>query len=617
LDINCLMTLAIGGAIATGDYVEGAAVVFLFGLSEWLEHMATAKARNALKSLLELKPERATLVSTGKSIPVEHVSVGDRIMVLSGEKVPVDGIVEEGASTLDESALSGESRPVAKQKGSKVSAGTINIGGGYLEITASATSQNSTVARMVKLIEEANASRSKTEKRVEAFAKIYTPIVLISAVGFATVPWLFMSRESALKWLYTSLVLLVVSCPCALVISTPITYVCTLTTAATHGILIRGGEHLESLGSVASVGLDKTGTLTEGRFLVRESLGPFIGTRTNSEWPTLLACMAAVEQKSSHPVASALVAHCRAEGADMGREALDVHERSGEGVEARVGGLQVQVGSRRLAQRMGWLSTPDSLRKAAVAEPAPASTCLPSWRPMVFSRTNKSTLLDPEVEQQVNRMERLGYTVCYLGYNGRLAGIFGVADVPRVQAPSALKGLKALGVATVMLTGDRRQTAEAVAEQLGVSQVQAELLPEDKVAAVRQMKGERKNRALAGVAMVGDGVNDAAAMAASTVGVAMGASGTQVAVESAHVVLMDSDLNKLVMAIKLGRHAVWKIKQNIAFSVVSKVVMLAFTLAGYASLWGAIAVDVGAMLIVVLNSSAVLSQRKRSPKASH
>lgn len=607
LDINCLMTLATCGAVATGDYAEGAAVVFLFGLSEWLENMASASARNALRALLDMKPEEAILTD-GRRVPVEAVKVGDKLQVLSGGKVPVDGTVLSGSSTFDESALTGESRPVQKLKGSEVSAGTVNVGGGFLEIEATAVSSDSMVAKMVKLIEDANASRSRTEKRVEYFAKIYTPAVIFAALLLAVVPWFFVAEDAAWEYLYTALVLLVVACPCALVISTPMTYVCTLTTAASHGILIRGGEHLEAMGSVAVMGLDKTGTLTEGRFRVRQQLGPFMGQKDASEWPKLLSLMAAVEQKSHHPVAAALVAHCREGGAKLDRQAAEVVERPGEGVEAIVDGKVVNVGSRRLAQRMGWLNMTTDLRSAGRG--SSSACCFPS---LASARPLPS--LDPEIEKQVSVMEGQGFTVCYLGIDGCLAAIFGVADAPRAETPAAMRGLGELGIESVMLTGDRQKTAEVIAMQLGVGRVQAELLPQDKVSAVQALKKERSSfRWLGGVAMVGDGVNDAAAMAASTVGVAMGAAGTQVAVETAHVVLMDSDLTKLVLAVRLGRHAVGKIKQNIAFSIVSKAAMLVLTFSGFASLWGAILADLGAMLIVTVNSSTVMSMRKQIQK---
>jgi Cd2+/Zn2+-exporting ATPase len=611
LDINCLMIIASSGAVAIGDYSEAAAVVFLFGLSEWLEDIATAKARNALSSLLKMKPENATFAKSCKTVPVEQVKIGDVLAVRAGEKVPVDGSVIEGSSSVDEAALTGESAPVEKRKGAKVSAGSINVGGGYMEVECTAVAKHSAVARMVRLIEDAHASRSRTEKRVETFAKIYTPVVVIVALGLATVPWIFLDQEEALEWVYTALVLLVVSCPCALVISTPVTYVSTLSTAATHNILIRGGEHLETLGRIRAIGLDKTGTLTEGRFAVRKVLGPFAGQGVPQNMQQLLSLMAAVEQKSTHPVAAALVAHARSADASLAFKADDMVDTAGEGVSATVNGVSVQVGSRRLAKRMGWGMY--AAEKASKACLGPIASLFTS------STASPGDLM--QLDSDVQTMEESGYTVCYLGVAGQLALVFGVSDAPRPEAAQAVIELKKYGVETVMLTGDRQLTATAIAKMLGITNIRAELLPENKVEAVAQLKQDFRRRGCFGysegqVAMVGDGINDAAALAASSVGIAMGAAGTQVAMENAHVVLMDSDLLKLSMSVRLGRYAVTKIKQNITFAMVSKIVMLAITLAGYASLWGAILADLGAMLLVTLNASMVLGERKKAP-ANH
>merc|ERR1719272_601910 len=469
---------------------------------------------------------------------------------------------------------------------------------------------------MVRLIEDAHSSRSRTEKRVETFAKIYTPVIVFSAACLAIVPWFFMEKDEALEWVYTSLVLLVVSCPCALVISTPVTYVSALSAAATHNILIRGGEHLETLGRIRAIGLDKTGTLTEGRFAVRQVLGPFEGRGMPQKMEQLLSLMAAVEQKSTHPVAAALVAHARSEGADLSPKAEDMVDTAGEGVSATVKGRTVQVGSRRLAKRMGW---------GLFASEQATKSCLGPLASLFGNSPAKSQQSLMELDKDVQKMEESGYTVCYLGVAGHLALVFGVADAPRPEAAQAVIDLKKYGVETVMLTGDRQTTAKAIAKMLGVTNVRAELLPEDKVAAVTQMKKEFGRKGWlpcfasteGQVAMVGDGINDAAALAVSSVGIAMGAAGTQVAMENAHVILMDSDLLKLGRSVRLGRYTVTKIKQNIWFALISKVVMVAITLAGYASLWGAILADLGAMLIVTINASMVLGERKKKPKNAH
>jgi len=599
LDINCLMVMATAGALGIELYTEAAAVVFLFGMSEWFEALATGKSRSALESVLALRPETAILAGTGKVVRVEEVAVGDCLLVQPGERVPVDGRVVRGGTSIDESALTGESVPVEKGVDCPVSGGTLNVGGGYLEIEATTAAKDSAVARMVQLIEESHAHRSRTEKRIECFAGIYTPAVVVAAVMFAVVPWFLLEADEAVKWLYTALVLLVVSCPCALVISTPITYVSTLATAATHNVVIRGGEHLESLGRLRALAVDKTGTLTEARFRVRKVLGPF-GEDAKQRFPELLSLMAAVEQMSTHPLAVALVAHAHAEGADQTHDVADFRERAGYGVEATVRDVRVQVGNSRLAHDMGWLPR----AAAGGAEAAPAGPRSEGQFPR-------------EAQAQLDELERSGQTTCYLGIGGEPVAIFSVADAPRQEASEMLKSLRELNVSVWMLTGDRRPTAEAIASKLGITQVCPELLPEDKVRTVEELMG-RQPRGLVQhlcprgtTAMLGDGINDAASLAVVDVGIAMGAAGSQMAMENAQVILMDSDLRKVITAIKLGRQAVAKINQNIVFAVLSKVAMVVIAMAGYASLWGAIIADLGAMLIVTINSSLVLSQRRK------
>lgn len=591
LDINCLMTLSVAGAVGIGDFTEAAAVTFLFSLSEWLEGLASARSRKALSATLAMRPEEAVL-ATGQSVSAAQVRIGDRFIVRAGERVAVDGVVASGASAMDESMITGEPVPLRKRPGSPVRAGTINVGGRLLEIEATATVEDSTVARMVRLIEEAHALRSRTEALVQAFAKVYTPVVVVAAMLFASVPWIFLEREEAFRWLYTALVLLVVACPCAIVISTPITYVTVLTTAATHSVLIRGGECLETLGRVRTVCIDKTGTLSEGRFRVRDVLGPLGPDGPGLQ--RLLGLAASAERGSTHGIALALVAYAREQAASTDLRVEGLRERAGEGIEATVDGLRVQVGSRCLAERMGWVMGNGQ---------APAGP---------------TDVAELEVERRVGEMEAAAQTVCYLGVGGRLAAVFGVADVPRAEAKESVAALQSLGIEVVMLTGSRQKPALAMAAQLGIELVLSELLPEGKVRAVQDLKSRaavaRGCRSLLGrcskVAMVGDGINDAAALAAADVGVAMGAAGSDVALESSQVVLMDSDLRKLVMSIRLGHLAAAKIKQNIIFSLASKAVMVALTLAGFTSLWGAIIADLGSMLVVTVNASMVLGHRK-------
>jgi len=594
LDINSLMVIAACGAIFIGEYLESAAVVVLFSLSEWLEDKATSKVRNALTALLEMKPETAMSETTGKTVPIDSVQIGDCLSVAVGAKVPVDGEVVDGKSSTDESMLTGEARPVPKQIGSKVAAGCINVGGGHLVIKASAVAKDSAVAQIVELVKEAHACRSATEKRVEQFAKFYTPLVVGAALLMALTPWAFVDRKSALQWVHAALVLVVIACPCALVISTPITYVSTLAAAATHQVLIRGGEYLEELGSIAGICFDKTGTLTEGRFGVSSFFGTSDDFSGEISRVDLLGWVASVEQKSTHPIATALVAYAQNSGAIMNLQAVEFIEHAGLGVEAIVEGKHVRVGSQLFVT---------------------------SWKPCGDENETDVDSNERPVEAwaQIKKHKEFGHTVCYVGVDGHVAAIFSVTDAVRLEAFEAVATLQKLGVEPIILTGDCYSTAEAVASAVGIKTCRAELLPQDKVSVVSELQARkclepaaqqccRRSTGGTSVAMVGDGINDAAALAAANVGIAMGEKGTHVAIENAQVVLMDSDLRKLVLCVRLGRLAVKKIKQNIAFALVSKFMMVAMAIAGQACLWQAILADLGSMLVVTLNASSVLAE---------
>ena len=554
IDINTLMTLACAGAIGTGDWVEGAAVVSLFALSEWLQTQATEKARDAIKAVMELRPEEAELVD-GKLVKVEEVAIGALLAVRPGAKVPLDGVVRSGASYVDEASITGESRPVRKREGDKVQAGTINQSG-YLEVATTARAEDSAVARLVRLVEDAQAQRSPSELVIESFAKVYTPIVIFCALCLAVVPWFVTDEVTAKKWLYQALVLLVVACPCALVISTPLTYVCALATAAKKGMLIKGGAHLETLGRLSVLAIDKTGTLTEGRFQMRE-----LDVLSEKEFPRarVLGLIAAAEGRSSHPLAVAVVRTAKTEGVDIPRKVEDYKTLEAEGIACMVDGLQVHIGNRRLAKRLGWVSG------------------------------------DGGGDGRAEEWERSGCTVCWVGVGGKLVGVFGVADTPRPEAQEAMQMLKDAGIRTVMLTGDNNGTAEAVRKLVGLTEVRAELLPEDKVRIVSELKKQMQAGTEGGcfgskltIAMVGDGINDAAALARSDVGIAMGAGGTAAAMETAHVALMDSDLRKLAAAVMLGKETLQRIRENVVVSLVTKAIMITLAGLGVAPLWLAI-----------------------------
>ncbi len=551
LDMNVLMVLACAGALFIGEWIEGAAVVVLFAVAEHLERRSMDRASRALAEVAALAPATAVLLD-GTEVRADTVAVGTGLLVRAGERIPLDARVTGGTSGVDESSLTGESAPVAKDPGDAVSAGTVN-GTGVLQVVTTALAGDSAVARLVRLVEQAQAQRSPAERAVDRFAAVYTPLVVVAAVLLFAVPVVLGAEVQAS--LYRSLVLLVVACPCALVLATPVTVVSALTHAARRGVLIRGGVHLETLGRVDAVAFDKTGTLTQGRFQVVDCEGQ--GTLDPARVHALLG---AVEARSSHPLAAALADH-----AGPGPDAVSGDEvLPGEGIRAVVDGHEVHVGNHRLAERLGWHGEAEHARYEA-------------WRAR-------------------------GRTVVYVGVDGQLAGLHALADVPRPEARDAVAALRAAGVGTVMLTGDDPRVAEAVQAELGVGDVRAGLKPEDKVTAVQALRSERT------VAMIGDGINDGPALAAADVGVAMGVRGSALALETADVALMTDDLGQLPTVIDLGRRARRVIRQNIAFSVAAKAAVLGLAAVGMASLWAAVAADVGTSLVVVLHGMTLLRE---------
>ncbi len=549
LDMNVLMVLACIGAVLIGEWLEGAAVVVLFAVAEHLERSSMDRASRALAEVAALAPDTATLLD-GTQVRADTVAVGTGLLVRAGERIPLDGRVTGGNSGVDESSLTGESRPVSKAAGDPVSAGTVNQTG-VLQVVTTASAGDSAVARLVRLVEEAQAQRSPTERAVDRFAAVYTPLVVLGALALFAIPTALGGDPQA--HLYRALVLLVVACPCALVLATPVTVVSALTRAARQGVLIRGGTHLETLGRTAVVAFDKTGTLTRGQFQVVDCAG--LGSVPSERVHALLG---AVEARSSHPLAAALSAH-----AGPGPDAVsDDHVLPGEGIRARVDGHLVHVGNHRLAERLGWHGAHEHDRYEA-------------WRAQ-------------------------GRTVVYVGIDGKLAGLHALADVPRAEAAAAVAALEASGLQTVMLTGDDERVAQAVRTELGVGEVRAGLRPEDKVAAIAELK----DRGV--VAMVGDGINDGPALAAAHVGVAMGVRGSALALETADVALMTDDLEQLSHVVALGRRARRVIRQNIAISLAAKAAVLGLALVGAASLWAAVAADVGTSLVVVLYGMSLL-----------
>lgn len=544
LDINFLMMAAVIGALVIGEWGEGATVGFLFAVAEWLEDQAMDRARSAIAAVLKLAPDGATLLN-GQDVPAASVKVGTQLLIRPGARIPLDGRIVSGESSVDESALTGEAIPVFKKPGAVVSAGTVNQGG-VLEMETTATAGDSAVARMAKMVEEAQSARSPTERWVDQFSRIYTPVVCVVALGIAIVPPLLVGDFHA--WLYKALVLLVVACPCALVLSTPVTIVSALARAARAGVLIKGGAHLETLGRLRALAMDKTGTLTEGRFRVVDCI-PLNGT-SEAELHRIIA---AVESRSSHPLAGALLEHVAT------RETVSTatyETIEGEGVIATVDGHTVHVGNHRMAQRLGLHNDEEHAR-------------LEAWMAQ-------------------------GRTVVYVGIDGKLAGHLSLADLPRAEAKEAAADLAASGVKLAILTGDNSGTAKAVGQAVGIDLILADLLPGGKVSALRDL------RVTYGVVgMVGDGINDGPALAAADVGIAMGTRGTAVAMEAADVALMGDDLKRLAWAVRLGRAALSRVKLNVGFAIGAKAVVMVLAVFGYANLWIAVAADMGVSLVVI------------------
>jgi len=508
--------------------------------------------------------------------------VGAVVSVKTGDKIPCDGIIISGTSTVDESSLTGEHRPVTKKVKDVVSGGTINSGMGELVVRTTASADNSAVAKLIRLVEEAQMNRSATEKMVDEFAKVYTPIVIAVGLGMITIPWAW-GKEIGKDWMNRGLVLLVVACPCALIISTPVTYVAGLASTAQRGVLVKGGAFLEALGMIKKIAFDKTGTLTKGEFALLD-LNTF-GDLTREE---VLGYLALVEERASHPISQAIVAAVRNEGISVPTDikVQNHYQLPGEGISALVGDVNVFVGNERL-----------------------------------FRRLNMYESLPNDIEREVTRWISLGGTIGFMSVEGHgLVCAYCCADSPRPEAAAVLKSLKKLGIEVTMLTGDNRDAALAVGRQVGLdeTQIQAGLLPEEKLSIINSMKEEPvewykcKRRKL--IMMCGDGVNDAPALATADIGLAMGA-GAALAMETSDITLLDSNLEKLLYSLKMGQRVTQKIRENVIFSFVVKGVVVGFTLSGYARLWLAIVTDVGAMIVVTLNGMTLIPMRKREDKS--
>lgn len=555
VDINVLMVIAVAGAIALGDLLEAISVVFLFAVAQWLEVRTLERARQAIRALIDLAPRQA-IVRRGAIeavVPIENVTLGDELIVRPGDKVPVDGVVASGHSDVNEAPVTGESLPVDKVAGDEVYAGSIN-GRGALEMRVTRVGRDTRLARIIHLVEEAQARRAPVQTFVDRFARIYTPIVIALALGVALVPLLAGGESSV--WLYRALVLLVIACPCALVISTPVSFVAALSAAARNGVLIKGGAYLERLARVRTVAFDKTGTLTSGELRVTDVI-PFDGAGVTD----LVQLAGSVEQRSDHPVARAIVEHAKRQ--EVGLAAVsDFRSQPGMGANGTVNGARVVIGNDAMF-RLHEIRLPDFAAK-------------------------------PSAGAQV-----------FIAVNDRAVGAIHVADRPRAAARDALDLLRAHGVRRiVMLTGDHPESARAVAETLGVDEHHAVLLPEEKHARIRALRADHD-----AVMMVGDGVNDAPALAAADIGVAMGAAGSDAALETADVALMSDELLKLPYALRLARATVRNVKTNVVVSLLLKAAFLVMAVTGSATLWMAVLADTGASVIVVANALRLLRTR--------
>lgn len=561
------MTIAVIGAAFIGEWGEGATVVILFAISEALETYSMDKARQSIRTLMDIAPREA-LIRRGNQelmVEVEDIQLGDIMIVKPGQKIAMDGTVDKGLSSVNQAAITGESVPVSKTKGDEVFAGTINEEG-VLEIKVTKRVEDTTIAKIIHLVEEAQAERAPSQAFVDRFAKYYTPIIIMVAFGAAVVPPLFFGADWS-EWIYQGLAVLVVGCPCALVISTPVAIVTAIGNAAKNGVLIKGGIHLEEMGGIKALAFDKTGTLTKGSPAVTDFI-PSPGTDSKQ----LLSAVAALENGSRHPLASAIMKKAEQEGLDYQNiEVEDFASITGKGIKGKIGGETCYVGSPNLFDEVLQNGIPEELR---------------------------TVILD---------LQNQGKTVMAAGTPAGIMGVIAVADVLRENSRDVIQKLHALGIEkTIMLTGDNHGTAKAIGVQAGVTDIKAELLPADKLSYIKDLR-EKYKRA----GMVGDGVNDAPALAASTVGIAMGGAGTDTALETADIALMADDLGKLPFTVKLSRKAMTIIKQNITFSLGIKLVALLLVIPGWLTLWIAIFADMGATLIVTLNGLRLLRIRDK------
>lgn len=557
LNMNALMSIAVTGAMLIGHWPEAAMVMVLFALAEVIEAKSLDRARNAIRGLLDLTPEQATVQQadgTWREVGAKQITIGARVRVKPGERIALDGEVLEGRSAVNQAPITGESLPVEKSPGDSVFAGTINESGSF-EYRVTALANNSTLARIIHAVEAAQGSRAPTQRFVDQFARWYTPVVFGVAIAVALLPPLFMGA-AWLDWIYRALVLLVVACPCALVISTPVSIVSGLAAAARHGILIKGGVYLEEGRKLRWLALDKTGTITHGK----PAQTDFVtwGNALASDSRSIAASLAA---RSDHPVSKAVAQAAQTDGVAL----LDVAEFNalpGRGVQGQINGATYHLGNHRMLEELGQCT--------------------------------------PELEQRIAALETAGKTVVMLVGAKAVHALFAVADTIKDSSRTAIAELHALGINTMMLTGDNPHTAQAIAAQAGIDRAQGNLLPDDKLREVELLAIKGK------VGMVGDGINDAPALARADIGFAMGAAGTDTAIETADVALMDDNLRKIPTFVRLSRATAQVLMQNIVLALGIKAVFLVLTFTGQATMWMAVFADMGASLLVVGNGLRLL-----------
>lgn len=565
LDMNVLMTVAVIGAFAIKEYSEAATVVFLFSLAELLEAYSVSKARAAIRDVLTLTPAKANVVQLNGStieVPIQDVKVGDIICIRSGERIPVDGEISQGASLVNQAPLTGESVPVERTVGDKVFSGTINETG-VLYVRSLTKFEDSKVSQIIRLVEEAQKNKAPSEKFVDSFAKIYTPAVFFVAVLTLVIPPIFFAG-SWQEWLYRALVLLVIACPCALVISTPVSIVSGLAAMAKRGVLVKGGVFLEAIGKVKALAVDKTGTITEGRPRVKE-----IFPWNKFHEKEVMEVAGSIEVLSSHPLAQAVVDYAKKININFS-SATDFKNIVGKGAEAKIDGHEYFLGNHRFAHELN--------------------------------------VCDEKLEATLSELEKKSYSVVVVGHrphlncDGEVMGIIALGDSIRENAKSAISDLHQAGIKKViMLSGDNQRTASAIAAQAGIDEAVGDLLPDDKVNHIKYLVKTYES-----VAMIGDGINDAPALAQATVGIAMGGVGTDTAIETSDITLMQDDLGQVSKAIQLGKRALSIIRFNIGFALATKAVFLILAIIGISNLWLAVAADMGASLFVTFNALRLL-----------